>query len=94
VHGPFDGLIDHVNGDSLDNRIDNLRLASRAQNANNSVKVASGFKNVTLHRSGRWRVQMRVNGKQRHFGYFDCKDEAISVAREMMDKYHGEFARY
>jgi hypothetical protein len=74
------GEIDHVNRDSLDNRIANLRDVSQSENARNRPQQAnstSGVKGVYWHKaSQRWQAQIAVNGKQIHLGLFDTLDEA------------------
>lgn len=97
VYGYFpDKLIDHINGNGLDNRINNLREADHSQNLHNSrlcKRNTSGFKGVFWHCSNKkWYAQININGKNKHLGFFDSKylaNEAVSVARY---KYHGEFA--
>lgn len=96
-YGPFEGMIDHINGDTTDNRIENLRPTTRSLNACNAVRAnnTSGFKNVFwIKRISKWHVKVRAEGRRISLGYYDDKDEAIRVAKEAMDKYHGEFARY
>src|SRR5687767_7981216 len=74
MDAPLRTLVDHINGDGLDNRKKNLRLATNAQNAWNRGKTrnnTTGYKGV--HRqSGRRKVRARitVNGKPIHLGWF------------------------
>lgn len=62
------GIIDHINGDSLDNRIANLREADDLQSAWNKGKLAtnkSGYKGVSLKKkSGKWVAQISYKGKK------------------------------
>ena len=62
------GIIDHINGDSLDNRIVNLREADDFQSAWNKGKLAtnkSGYKGVSLKKkSGKWVAQISYKGKK------------------------------
>lgn len=92
------GLIDHKNGNSLDNSIDNLREATFAQNSQNSKKPAtntSGYKGVYFsHHANKWRAQISVNGRTKNLGYFYTKEEAYAVYCAAANKYYGEFARY
>jgi hypothetical protein len=68
-------MIDHQNHDTLDNRLENLRLATNAENQRNRRKQitnTSGFKGVSWFRSnGDWRACIRINNKTRHLGGFD-----------------------
>ena len=89
--------IDHVDGNRLNNRIENLREATASQNAmNSSVRnhSKSGIKNVFLDKaSNKWRVQFKINGKNYSFGSYNDLEIADLVAQEARSKYHGAFAR-
>lgn len=87
--------IDHINGNSLDNRLANLRLANQSQNtANGKLRsdCASGFKGVTKYRS-RWVATIRVSGKKLHLGVFDTPEIAHEAYIVAAKKFHGQFAR-
>lgn len=87
--------IDHINGEKSDNRIANLREASRSQNQQNRPKQknnTSGFKGVTRHRSG-WMAKIKLNGKTHYVGLYSTP-ELASVAYDVAAKtMHGDFAR-
>lgn len=89
-------IVDHVNGDGLDNRRSNLRLATHGQNMANSKMRSnntSGFKGVSLDRqSGKWRAQIQHNKKRILLGCFDDPELAHKAYCEAAIKYHGEFA--
>jgi hypothetical protein len=94
VYGSWpQGDLDHVNGDQTDNRIDNLRPATRQQNcANSRPRRAnkSGFKGVHLHRrTGKWRAVIR----SRHLGLFKTPEEAHSAYCVAARNLFGEFWR-
>jgi hypothetical protein len=82
--------VDHINGDSLDNRIANLREATPALNAQNRRTPrrgsALGVQGVTA-RWGRYTAQITVRGKQHHLGLFATVDEAraayVAAKREL-----------
>ena len=87
--------IDHINGDPLDNRWENLRLATHSQNLCNS-RVRSdnkvGVKGVC--KSGkRYRATITFGGKTRHIGYFSTLEEASKARADYANQYHCEFAR-
>jgi hypothetical protein len=75
---------DHINRDPLDNRRANLRIVTAAQN-NQNLGLRGGssrYRGVSLFaRTGRWRAECTLNGKNHHLGYFDSEDEAGEVAR-------------
>jgi len=89
--------IDHIDGNRMNNKIENLREATASQNAmNSSVRKnsKSGFKNVFLDKvSGKWRVQLKINGKNYSFGSYKDLELADLVAQEARSKYYGAFAR-
>ena len=68
--------VDHINGDPLDNRRENLRLATASQNQANRRKreaATSIYKGVSWHKkAGKWRATIGIgNGKQEHLGFYD-----------------------
>lgn len=91
------GQIDHINGARTDNRLANLREASREENCRNS-KVqsnnASGKKGVSFHKpSGKWQARISVDGKRRSLGAFDRKEDAADAYDRAALDLHGAFAR-
>lgn len=98
VHGyPPVHEIDHMNGDPRDNRINNLRPASKAQNAQNqrrSAKNSSGHKGVSWSRhKQRWRAAIKVDDRSIHLGYFRELAAAAEAYRSAAARYFGDFAR-
>ena len=91
-------LIDHINGDGLDNRIANLRECTPSQNMYNMrlrANNTSGFKGVyPTKKSGRFAAQIKRNGKNKYLGTFDSAQEAHTAYCEAADELHGEFANY
>jgi hypothetical protein len=89
-------MLDHINGIRDDNRICNLREANIYQN-NYNAKLrkdnTSGVKGVTWNKwNKKWHVQMRHNGKNKFYGYFEDLELAELVINEIRKKYHGEYA--
>jgi hypothetical protein len=97
-HGYLPDIIDHINGDRYDNRIENLREANTYQNRQNSRIYStskSGVKNVYWNSSmNKWRVSIHINGKKHCFGHYADLEEAKQVATSMRDKYFKEFANH
>lgn len=96
--GEPEGLeVDHRDGDGLNNRRANLREATRSQNQHNRrirTDISSGFKGVYWNKRGqKWRAFIRINGKEKHLGYFTTPEEAHAAYCAASDKYHGEFGR-
>ncbi len=95
-YGVLPNVIDHIDNDRSNNRIENLRAVTQQQNCLNRVKHANGktpFKNVYLS-NGKWSVQVNVDGKRKYFGVFDDVEFADLVATEARNKFHGEYARH
>jgi hypothetical protein len=90
-------MVDHVNGDKSDDRIENLRLATPRQNAQNrSMRTinSSGFTGVTWHsQRKKWWVRVTVEGKTRSFGLYEDLAEACLVVINMRKQLFGDFAR-
>ena len=90
-------IIDHINGDGLDNRRKNLRICTRRQNAFNRGSgkgSASKYLGVSWYTYlKKWRSAIRVNGNSRHLGYFKTELEAAIISNIAMRKHYGEFAR-
>ena len=89
-------LVDHVNGNGLDNRRSNLRPATPAQNMQNRMRfrtARSQFKGLLwCHRDGRWRARITVIGKRIDLGRFSDERDA-ALAYDMAARQHfGEFA--
>lgn len=89
-------VIDHVNNDRSDNRIENLRLATNAENCRNrkganctSKTKARGVQKLP---SGKYRVRVYANGKDMHIGVFDSLEEAIEKSHSVRVEVYKEFA--
>jgi hypothetical protein len=87
--------IDHRNRDSLDDRIDNLRLATRNQQQYNQgirSNNKSGFKGVSwVQKCQKWHASIQINGKSKNLGYFDDPAKASEAYLKAATDLHGEF---
>lgn len=97
-HGYFPKRVDHIDGNRLNNRIENLREVTASQNAQNSKfrkNNTSGYKNVFFEkRNQKWRVLLQVDGVSKSFGYYKDVELAGLVAAEARDKFCGQYARH
>lgn len=94
LDAPIGKDVDHRNGNGLDNRRQNLRLATRAQNSRNSRlqrDTASGYKGVRRHRR-KWQAHIKVNRKRIYLGSFSSKEDAARTYDAAAKKHFGEFA--
>lgn len=94
----MDGSIqlDHINGNTLDNRKANLRVCTRRQNSQNSRKrqgCSSRFKGVFWSKNtGKWRARIKNSVKRIHLGYFESESQAAKAYDEKAKELFGEFA--
>jgi hypothetical protein len=97
MEAPEDMQVDHISGDGLDCRKQNLRLATHEENVRNARRRRdnqSGYKGVSWHRQRRkWVAQLNVNGKRKYLGLFTCPKEAHAAYCDAVAETHGEFAR-
>lgn len=88
-------IYDHKNQNSLDNRKNNLRIASVSENGMN-VKVrknnTSGIIGVYQVKDGKWVASIRINKKRTYLGSFEKKEAAIVERLKAEKEYYGEFA--
>lgn len=96
-YGYVSDQIDHIDGDPLNNKIENLREVTNIQNQFNrkiSSRNKSGVKGISLSRSNKFVVRVSVNQKDKYIGSFKDLELAELVAQMAREKYHGEFARH
>lgn len=94
MDAPKGTFIDHINGTRCDNRRDNLRFCSNAENIRNiglSAHNTSGCKGVTRFR-GKWLARITVDRVSKHLGIFADIHDAARAYNEAALEYHGEFA--
>lgn len=97
-HGYLPELIDHIDRDKLNNRIENLRECTRSQNAlnknlhKNADTKYYGLIFMNYNKQPKYIVKIRINGKVRFFGSYISEIEAVLVYNREAVRHHGEFA--
>lgn len=76
--------VDHLNHDTLDNRMNNLELKTNSENLLNrkgaNKNNSTGIRNVNIAYGGKYQVQFSREGKRIHLGYYDTVEEAQKIA--------------
>ena len=90
-------VVDHIDGDSSNNRFWNLREATLSQNQHNrrmSKNNTSGVKGLTWNKPmKKWMARVKVDGVSVHVGYFNSKTKAKKALMEVRLRLHGDFGR-
>ena len=91
-HGVWpEGLIDHINQDKTDNRIENLRVVDARENQRNQRirrNNTSGVMGVSFfHQTQRWSAYITVNRRKHHLGYFGTMQEAVAARKAAEAEY-------
>ena len=88
-------LVDHINQNKLDDRIENLRLATKSQNNFNAGRrknAKTAHKGVRLRRDGKkWCARIMVDQREVHLGAFETEAEAVRAYQMALEKFAGEF---
>jgi hypothetical protein len=98
ITNPPEGyLVDHMDGNTLDNRKCNLRIVTKAQNSMNcnvnSINT-SGYKGVSqFKRTGKWKAYIIYNDVNYHLGYFDSRHVAAKAYNAKAIEFFGEYAK-
>ena len=98
TNAPSNLQVDHINRNPLDNRRENLRLATNAQNQHNrklNINNKSGFKGVSYqqqHTTKPWRAFIQIDEKKTHVGYFRTPEEAARAYDDAAIEHYGEYA--
>lgn len=88
-------VVDHINGDTLDNTLKNLQVCRKIDNERKSRKPlnnTSGVLGVTYNKSlNKWMSYIKVNYKFKNLGYYDDINEAKKVRKIAEEKYFGKY---
>ena len=88
-------VVDHINGNNLDNRRSNLRICTYKENARNvrvSKNSKTGYLGISLTKFGRYRARITVDGKEVRLGNYENLEDAIKARKEAEIKYFGEYS--
>ena len=93
---PKDMCVDHINGNTLDNRKNNLRICTNRENTSNRTKLGtnntSGILGVRFdNRRNKWYADIQYKGKYIFLGYFNIKEDAIKARIDAEKLYFKEF---
>lgn len=87
--------VDHTDGDPSNNKIENLRWATKRENGANSrmqINNTSGVTGVCWNKHvSKWQVRIHINGKNASLGYFSTIEEATEARRKAAQEHYGEF---
>jgi hypothetical protein len=99
MNAPNKLTVDHIDGNELNNRKNNLRVCTKADNNKNlgmKKNNKSGYKGVIWYpynNYNKWKATIKVNSKTINLGYFDNIEDAVKVRKEAELKYFGEYNR-
>lgn len=94
---PLPAEVDHINGNRADNRIENLRAATRQENMRNIRKVrgVGALKGTSWSQEGKkWRADIRIGGKKKYLGLYNTELEAHAAYCNFAQEHFGEFANF
>lgn len=95
-HGYLPAVVDHMDRNRLNNRIENLRACVQAENCCNRVKQLEGassqHKGVHFEKqTQKWRALIKTNGRKISLGRFETEEQAARAYDEAAEKYHKQF---
>jgi len=97
-HGELPKVIDHIDGNPLNNKIENLRAATYTQNMWNSKRPknnTSGVKGISwIARIKKWQVECYVDKQKHRLGFFKEFDDAKKAIHDFRNLHHGQFANH
>lgn len=91
-------VVDHINGNPLDNRKCNLRICTQAQNVMNrkiNKNNTSGYKGVYYHKKNKnWIAKIQLNREVIYLGAYETVEKAYEISKIAYSKHYGEYANY
>lgn len=97
MNAPKNKMVDHINGNPLDNRKCNLRICTSAQNSRNAkmnCNNTSGYKGIYwVEKLHKWRAEIKINYVKKNLGVFSEITDAIDARKKAEIKYFGEYRR-
>lgn len=97
MRAPDGMMVDHADGDGLNNRRSNLRLATNSENQRNRRPCpasSSNLKGVTWHAGvSKWQAQIKLNGRSKYLGLFATQEAAHAAYSQAASELFGDFAR-
>lgn len=84
----LDLVVNHINFNKQDNRLDNLEIVTNRVNSNRKhLKSTSKYTGVSWHKNEKkWQVMFRIDNKLKHFGYFENEIDAKNVYQKEINK--------
>lgn len=95
IDAPMGYMVDHINGDTLDNRKSNLRLCTNSQNQQNTASRggSSKYKGVSfLKKRNKWVAAFQFDGKRHYCGMWDSEEDAARAVDKKRGEVCGDFA--
>ena len=91
-------IVDHINGNGLDNQRNNLRNVTSSQNSRNRQKQknnTSGFKGVSFHKhTSKFQAKIKIGTRQIYLGIYEKAEDAHNAYCSAAVKYFGQYARF
>ena len=95
-HGELPEILDHIDGNKLNNSINNLRAVTSSQNSMNRKSrsnSSSNYLGVSWYKKyKKWQASIKYSSKQKNLGYFTCEKEAARAYNKAAAEHFGEFA--
>lgn len=93
---PPNMVVDHIDGNSSNDKIENLQVISQSKNLMKSKpkRNTSGYRGVSWHEpSGKWQVRIYLDNKEKYLGRYEDVNEAAKIYDAAALEYFGEYAR-